>query len=355
MIKNAGNKIKRKENSESIHICIECRAPVRHKNSAQKRTLMQTTEIQGEMRIPPPEELKPGKIRIENLGSGLGYAELVVEQALDGCELWASVEERCYKFPVVLHSKDVDVSIDASGVRLPFEACASYIFSPGASGSVHFRPGSAIDQFCFLIPQAILERAVQDRKSKPPKVVRELLKNHNNSQYYLQTIRVMEAGMIVGNIRACGMTGSLRSLYLEAKILEFLTLQLDQLYLTDSDSRTGFEINISASERDRIYDAMLYLNKHYTETETIQTLAQRVGLNTTKLKAIFKKECGSTIFEYVHQLRMKKALMLLCDTRMSISEVAQEVGYKSLSAFSAAFRKTTGVTPSQVRVRHFGK
>src|SRR6056297_1874775 len=322
-MKDADNKLKRKEKSESIHIRIECRKPVRRKETAQRRCLMQANEIRGEMHIPAPEELKPGKIRIENLRSGLGYDELIVEQAQDGCDLWASVEDHRYKFPVVLQSKDVDVSIDASRGRFPFEACASYIFSPEVSGSVHFRPGSAIDQFCFLIPQDILERAVQEKNVIPPKVLSDLLTNSNNSQYYRRKIRMPVAGMIVGNIRDCGMTGSLRSLYLEAKILEFLALQLNQLYLTESGSRPGSQINSSSRERDRIFDAILYLNEHYNETATIQTLSRRVGLNTTKLKAGFKREFGCTIFEYVHRLRMKKTLILLCDTRMSISEVAQ--------------------------------
>src|SRR6056297_2164729 len=206
------------------------------------------------MHIPAPEELKPGKIRIENLRSGLGYDELVVEQAQDRCDLWASVEDHRYKFPVVLQSKDVDVSLEALGDRFAFEACASYMFSPGISGNVHFIPGSAIDQFCFLIPQSILERAVQDKKVKPPKVVIELLENPNNSHYYSRKIRLPEAGMIVGKIRACGMCGSLRSLYLEAKILEFLALQLKQIYLTELDGRAGFQINISSRDRDRLYD-----------------------------------------------------------------------------------------------------
>ena len=354
-MKDADNKLKIKDKSESIHIRIECRKPDHRKEVAQRRTLMQTREIQGEMHIPAPEELKPGKIRIENLRSGLGYDELVVEQAQDRCDLWASVEDHRYKFPVVLQSKDVDVSLEALGDRFSFEACASYMFSPRISGNVHFIPGSAVDQFCFLIPQAILEQVVQEKNMKPPKVLSDLLENPNNGYYYRRTIRVMEAGMIVGNIRACSMTGSLRSLYLEAKILEYLTLQLEQIYLTELDSRPVSQINSSSRERDRIYDAMFYLNEHYIETATIQLVARRVGLNATKLKAIFKREFGCTIFEYVHRLRMKKALILLCDTRMSISEVAHAVGYKSLSAFSAAFRRTMGVTPSRARVRHFGK
>ena len=354
-MKDADNKLKIKDKSESIHIRIECRKPDHRKEVAQRRTLMQTREIQGEMHIPVPEELKPGKIQFENLRKGLGYAELIVGKAQEACDLWASVKDQRYKFSVVLHSKDIEVSLDSNGDRFAFEVCASYLFSPSISGNVHFIRGSSIDQFCFLIPQDIIERAVQEKNVKPPKVLSDLLANSNNSHYYRRKIRVPEAGMIVSNIRACGMCGSLRSLYLEAKILEFLALQLNQLYLTESGSRPGSQINSSSRERDRIFDAILYLNEHYIETATIQTLARRVGINTTKLKAGFKREFGCTIFEYVHRLRMKKTLILLCDTRMSISEVAQAAGYKSLSAFSAAFRKTIGVTPSQVRVRHCGK
>ena len=355
VMKSVRKKKNKKLENESIHIRIECRKPAYRKDSLKRSSLIQTKEIQGELSIPVPGELKPGKIRIEELHSGLGYDELVVEQAQEGCDLWASVKDRRYKFPVVLQSKDVDVSIDAQGDRFAFEACASYMFSPGISGNVHFIPGSAIDQFCFLIPQSILERAVQDKKVKPPKVVIELLENPNNSHYYSRKIRLPVAGMIVGNIRSCGMTGSLRSLYLEAKFMEFLALQLKQIYLTELVSLPGYQINISSRDRDSIYDAMVYLTEHYIETATIQEVARRVGLNSTKLKAGFKREFGCTIFDYVHRLRMKKALMLLCDTRMSISEVAQAVGYRSLSAFSAAFRREMGGTPSSVRARHFVK
>src|SRR6056297_2031839 len=183
-MKDAGYKVKRKEKSESIHIRIESRTPDRRKEVAQRRTLMQTREIQGEMHIPVPEELKPGKIQFENLRKGLGYAELIVGKAQEACDLWASVKDQRYKFSVVLHSKDIEVSLDSNGDRFAFEVCASYIFSPSISGNVHFIRGSSIDQFCFLIPQDIIERAVQEKNVKPPKVLSDLLANSNNSHYY---------------------------------------------------------------------------------------------------------------------------------------------------------------------------
>ena len=61
---------------------------------------------------------------------------------------------------------------------------------------------------------------------RPPKIVRTLLEDPDTTQFYSRGIRVPEAGMIVRNIRASGMCGSLRSLYIEAKILEYLTLKL---------------------------------------------------------------------------------------------------------------------------------
>ena len=55
------------------------------------------------------------------------------------------------------------------------------------------------------------------------------------------------------------------------------------------------------------------------------------------------------MFGYIHHLRMEQAFRFLLDTEKNISEIAYDVGYANLSAFSAAFKKDFGISPSSVR------
>ena len=65
--------------------------------------------------------------------------------------------------------------------------------------------------------------------------------------------------------------------------------------------------------------------------------------------ALFKQTCGIPPKQYLQDIRMKKAMSLLVNTDLKIAEVALSVGYDCQLAFSGAFRKYTGVSPSEYR------
>jgi AraC family transcriptional regulator, transcriptional activator of the genes for pyochelin and ferripyochelin receptors len=79
-------------------------------------------------------------------------------------------------------------------------------------------------------------------------------------------------------------------------------------------------------------------------------LAKLVGLNDYKLKSGFRHVFGTTVFGYLHQQRMQQAYRLLTTSDLTVTEVANQVGYTSLSAFSTAFKKFFGISPSRCRV-----
>lgn len=79
---------------------------------------------------------------------------------------------------------------------------------------------------------------------------------------------------------------------------------------------------------------------------SIAMLAGRVGTNACYLKRQFKRTFGTTIYAYILQLRMEKALKLLQLKEKRISEIAHIVGYKHAAHFTTAFKKHYGVTPT---------
>ncbi|NJK75120.1 MAG: helix-turn-helix transcriptional regulator [Microcoleus sp. SU_5_6] len=74
-------------------------------------------------------------------------------------------------------------------------------------------------------------------------------------------------------------------------------------------------------------------------------LAKKAGINDYKLKIGFREVFGTTVFGYLRNQRMEQARQLLLEQQMNVSEVAQTVGYASLSQFSTAFKHYFGITP----------
>lgn len=102
------------------------------------------------------------------------------------------------------------------------------------------------------------------------------------------------------------------------------------------------------SERDKIDQARLILEKHIDQPHTIRELARKVAMNECYLKKGFKTIVGKTIHEYQQELRINKAKTLLKDEGLSVTDVANILGFSSISHFSTAFKRTTGLKPCEL-------
>lgn len=91
--------------------------------------------------------------------------------------------------------------------------------------------------------------------------------------------------------------------------------------------------------------AMEYITNHYSERLRINELADFIGVNRSYLTSSFKKNIGCSPQEFLLDLRMKKAKSLLKKTDMSVSAVANAVGYPDQLAFSKAFKRHCGMSP----------
>ena len=81
---------------------------------------------------------------------------------------------------------------------------------------------------------------------------------------------------------------------------------------------------------------------------TIKELSRKVAMNECYLKEGFKTLTGKTINEYQQELRITKAKKLLQQEGQTVSEVAVMLGYSSISHFSTAFKKATGMKPCEL-------
>ena len=103
----------------------------------------------------------------------------------------------------------------------------------------------------------------------------------------------------------------------------------------------------SKADEEKLLYAKSVLESGFTDPPTIVQLARKVALNEFKLKQAFKLRFGVTIHHFVIGLRMKQAEKMLKQS-MTIAEVAEKIGYKSVSHFISLFKKQYGKTPKQV-------
>ena len=85
---------------------------------------------------------------------------------------------------------------------------------------------------------------------------------------------------------------------------------------------------------------------HY---DSIPVLAKKAGTNAFKLKKIFKKYYGMSVFAFSRQGRMIKAKELLVETNYTLQAIGELVGYSEGNNFQVAFKAVVGKTPGEWR------
>ncbi|MEG0961691.1 MAG: AraC family transcriptional regulator [Lachnospiraceae bacterium] len=96
-----------------------------------------------------------------------------------------------------------------------------------------------------------------------------------------------------------------------------------------------------------------YILKHLHYELTLKEIAVQAGLSETYFSALFKKETGDNVTEFIQKSKIKEAESLLKYSEYSLVKISQYLGFCSQSHFSQTFRKYSGMTPGQYRKLYF--
>ncbi|WNR42896.1 response regulator [Paenibacillus roseipurpureus] len=103
---------------------------------------------------------------------------------------------------------------------------------------------------------------------------------------------------------------------------------------------------------DIIQQARRYIDAHYRDEDlSLPQISSFVFLAPAYLSSIFKQKTGRTLTQYISEVRIEHAIVMLRSTDKSIAEIAEAVGLKDANYFSRVFRKQTGQPPSAFRKR----
>jgi len=136
------------------------------------------------------------------------------------------------------------------------------------------------------------------------------------------------------------------------EIAEIATLDGLRDYVIGNAQAVFSQIKEHSAVGARVGLIMQHIRERYADKElTTKSIAESTYLSQTYMCALFKKETGKTVNEYITEVRLDRARELLKDPRVKLYEVALSIGFTDANYFSSMFKKATGLTPSQYRDR----
>ncbi len=96
-----------------------------------------------------------------------------------------------------------------------------------------------------------------------------------------------------------------------------------------------------------------YLNRNYSSKISLDILAEKFGYCSVTLTKSFKKEFGTTIMQYLSDIRLDNAADMIVNTFAPFKQIATDCGFSDQNYFSKAFTKRFGCSPSQYKKKKF--
>ena len=207
---------------------------------------------------------------------------------------------------------------------------------PAGSSARWDIPGS-VDVVQLYLPHTTLERVAREADAPAPG---DLLERTGHPDPVTSGLLMSAADVLEGNA------------ILDALFRQRLTdLLATRILAEHSGVPTAFEPITSGLAPHSLRRAIERLRSDRDADVSLAALASDAGLSRFHFCRAFKESTGLSPHAWLRQQRLERAMNMLRETDASIESVAKELGYASQTAFTAAFKKLTGDTPSNWRRR----
>jgi AraC family transcriptional regulator len=210
----------------------------------------------------------------------------------------------------------------------------------------------SVDFLSFVFSSTLLEQFVRSRKGNNSLSEDILSFRHETS--FTRTIPLCSrTRMTLESLLNHNYNGNLKNIFVNAQTQMLLLYSLDGMEEKQLDTVAN-KFLANEADREKISNAREILLQHIGEPITIKALSRKVAMNECYLKKGFKEMFGSTIFDFYQSQRMEHAKYLLYEKGLTVTEVSMMLGYSSISHFSTAFKKHTGLKPCELFSHKFG-
>lgn len=140
-----------------------------------------------------------------------------------------------------------------------------------------------------------------------------------------------------------------RNIAREMKINELLASLLT-LIVGSADGSADLDAQPpGTSAKNTVGEIKEYVDGHWREKISLDSVSERFFINKFYLTKLFKRRYGTTLIEYILDLRITQAKKLLRFSDDRVETIARECGFEDPNYFSRAFKKLEGVTPTKYR------
>lgn len=137
------------------------------------------------------------------------------------------------------------------------------------------------------------------------------------------------------------------------RLVEVLMVQMARLHLGKAgEAETG--VMRGMMHRD-LGPALTRIHRQPDRPWTVATLAQQANMSRSSFSAAFTRVLEVPPLQYLREYRMRMASQLLRDSSLGLKQIASRVGYDSVSAFSTAFKRFSGLAPGDYRHRNLSE
>ena len=133
---------------------------------------------------------------------------------------------------------------------------------------------------------------------------------------------------------------------LRIKIRELLLLFMREFASAPERIRTD---QVYEKYKTLMADAIGYIDKNYCDNLTLGEVCKHFAISKTYFCHLFKLITGKTFTEYLTELRIRAAMVMLEDPNLSITEIGEKLGFSNTSYFSKIFKRQTGCLPKEYR------
>ena len=208
----------------------------------------------------------------------------------------------------------------------------------------------SVDVLSFVFSSTLLQQMVKSRPGNDTLAEEVLTFKHTRS--FTKVIPLCNrTKTILEGLLNHNYTDTLENIYVNAQTQMLLLYSLDCMLGEKEINTISCRFLANEADRDKIIRAREILIQHIGEPITIKELSRKVAINECYLKKGFKELFGTTIFEFYQSQRMEHAKFLLYEKGLSVTDVSLMLGYSSISHFSTAFKKHTGLKPCELLFR----
>ncbi len=203
----------------------------------------------------------------------------------------------------------------------------------------------SVDVLSFSFTPAYLKQFASGKKNAT--LSDEVLSFTHNSSFSKTLPLCGKTRLAIESLLNHTYTDSLENIFVNAQTQILLLYSMDCM-MGDPEEKFTCKFLANSDDREKITKAREILLQHIGEPLTIKALSRKVAINECYLKKGFKELFGTTIFDFYQTQRMEHAKYLLYDKGLSVTEVSSLLGYSSISHFSTAFKKHTGIKPCEL-------